>query len=293
MAPFAVFLNRPRLTWVLPGEIAALPLPSPRDLPRLRRMGVTMLVSVVSTPFRPDDIARARLKYLHLPVMYLQAPHPEQTRTFIDAVEAELAAGGKVAVHCVGGIGRTGTVIACYLVEQGLSAHEALRFVRSARPGSVESAEQELAVIAWEGRRAACETAPGPTGVELDVEVSQQTAESAAVWTVDEREIAMTRVSQAGYLKWHRDGSGVDVRVLSTSAGECPKVEQLKAALADLSIENGIAVTLTETLGMSGEAWVSTTCEPGAQGELLVTAGRIVNLLVSAGVYEEVLLSSE
>ena len=44
----------------------------------------------------------------------------------LDAIDAALAAGSGVYVHCWGGIGRTGTVVGCWLVRHGLSGGEAL-----------------------------------------------------------------------------------------------------------------------------------------------------------------------
>lgn len=54
-----------------------------------------------------------------------------------------LAAGGKVLVHCRGGLGRTGLVVAQLLVETGLPADEAISLVRSVRNGAIETTEQE------------------------------------------------------------------------------------------------------------------------------------------------------
>lgn len=67
-----------------------------------------------------------------------------------------LAEGEAVAVHCGGGLGRTGTVLSCYLLESGeeLGAQEAIRRVRALRPGSVETPAQLAAVRAWAGRKA-------------------------------------------------------------------------------------------------------------------------------------------
>jgi atypical dual specificity phosphatase len=291
-------------------------LPDGRDLSRLRRMGITLLVSVVSTPLDRVDVRRARLDYLHLPVMYLRAPTSEQIQTFITAADAHLAAGGKVAVHCVGGIGRTGTVIGCYLVEQGMTARQAIDALRQARPGSVESVEQEMAVYQWASSRSErtavalpALAAPGPDAAQVLPDAAWEAVQAiperpdeppppAALSqpeTIDGEGVVtpMTRVAQTGYLKWHPDGAGVDIRALSPGPGESPRVEDLKSALQELSVDDQITVTLTETLGKSGEAWMSATCPAGGQGALLVTTGAIVNMLVAAGLYDEVLLSSE
>ena len=59
-----------------------------------------------------------------------------------------LRGGGRVVVHCRGGIGRAGTVASRLLVELGLCApEEALARVRTARPACVETWEQERHVL--------------------------------------------------------------------------------------------------------------------------------------------------
>ena len=60
-----------------------------------------------------------------------------------------------VAVHCLAGRGRTGTVLAAYFVHRGLSAREAIQKVRDLRPGSIEVPEQEDAIRAFERSRRA------------------------------------------------------------------------------------------------------------------------------------------
>ncbi len=58
-------------------------------------------------------------------------------------IRAVLSRGGKICVHCMGGLGRSGTVAARLLVEFGVEAREAVRLVREARPGAIETGEQE------------------------------------------------------------------------------------------------------------------------------------------------------
>ena len=69
----------------------------------------------------------------------------------LSAILEAMAAGEAAAVHCGGGLGRTGTLLACYLLtsSEGLGAEGALRRVRALRPGSVETPAQLAAVRAW------------------------------------------------------------------------------------------------------------------------------------------------
>jgi protein-tyrosine phosphatase len=61
---------------------------------------------------------------------------------------------GDVAVACMGGVGRTGTVAACALVEAGMSAEAAIRHVRRVRhPDAVETAGQRAFVRRYARQR--------------------------------------------------------------------------------------------------------------------------------------------
>ena len=81
------------------------------------------------------------------------APSPEQIERGMEAILEALAAGEAAAVHCGGGLGRTGTLLACYLASsEGLDAGEAILRVRSLRPGSVETPAQAAVVDAWARR---------------------------------------------------------------------------------------------------------------------------------------------
>jgi ADP-ribosyl-[dinitrogen reductase] hydrolase len=58
-------------------------------------------------------------------------------------IKSILSGGGRVLLHCRGGIGRTGTIAAKLLVEFGFKPSDAIDLVRSTRPGTIETEAQE------------------------------------------------------------------------------------------------------------------------------------------------------
>ncbi|KAJ4939335.1 hypothetical protein JOQ06_028784 [Pogonophryne albipinna] len=67
---------------------------------------------------------------------------------FLSIVEEANAKGEGVAVHCMHGHGRTGTMLACYLVKtRKMSGIDAINEIRRLRSGSIETNEQEKAVV--------------------------------------------------------------------------------------------------------------------------------------------------
>ena len=71
-------------------------------------------------------------------------------RATLDAVIEHLRRGQSVAVACRGGLGRTGTAVACLLRDGGLDAGEAMALTRATRHNTIEDAEQETFVRRWE-----------------------------------------------------------------------------------------------------------------------------------------------
>ncbi len=148
------------LTWIDPDRVAGMAMPEPSDGEALRAAGVTGMVSL--TRRSPFPAPPPGISVLHLPVVDLAAPTQDQLARAVRFIGGTVEGGGKAAVHCYAGLGRTGTVVAAWLVSRGTDPEEAIHRVRAARPGSVETVEQEHAVhlFAETWRRAA---APGGT----------------------------------------------------------------------------------------------------------------------------------
>jgi len=167
--------------WLVPGKLLAGEYPGARTKDEARRKlrafldaGVTFFLDLTEENERLDPYAPLLLEEAERPVEHkrmaipdLGAPSTDLMREIQQVITGALAAGHTVYVHCWGGIGRTGTVIGCYMVEQEMSGVEALAEIRRLRRGtpdgwkkSPETSAQEDFVRGWP-RFAVQEQPPG------------------------------------------------------------------------------------------------------------------------------------
>ncbi len=141
--------------WVLPGKLGGTPLPGvvndiDLDLQALKRCGVTVLISLTETDIDQAALARNGLRNVHLPVYDREPPTVSQLQMLMLKMKRLLLGGDVLAVHCLAGLGRTGTVLAAWQVFEGVTAEEALRRVRSVESQYVQSELQENILVAYE-----------------------------------------------------------------------------------------------------------------------------------------------
>ena len=134
--------------FVIDNEIAGLAHPDSFGdvmgaLEDLHNRGIGAVVSLDENGVPASMVEENGMQYIHIPIPDFQPPEIAQAREFVDFVKQRKAESKPVAVHCRGGYGRTGTLIACYLISQGKTAEEAIDIVRKKRPGSIETAGQE------------------------------------------------------------------------------------------------------------------------------------------------------
>jgi atypical dual specificity phosphatase len=140
----------PGFSWINEPSLAAMPRPySIEELTWLRSQGIDVLLTLTESALPKQWVDEAGLMAVHLPVPDFEAPTQEQLRQAVATIQQSHLGKMGVAVHCAAGRGRTGTVVAAYLVSQGATASEAMSEVRKLRPGSIETREQEEAIFLW------------------------------------------------------------------------------------------------------------------------------------------------
>jgi atypical dual specificity phosphatase len=142
-------------SWLLPDEIAGMARPASAvsDFEFLRELGIDAIVSLTEHPLHIALIEEFGFEYKHVPIVDLTAPSLEQIEEFVQFATKIRQEGKKLVVHCGAGIGRTGTMLACYLVHKGYTAQRAIEEVRRKRPGSIETLAQEEIIALYEKKK--------------------------------------------------------------------------------------------------------------------------------------------
>lgn len=134
------------------GKLAGCGLPVSEDeFEWLLRQGIKSIITVREVPLPAEWFNGSDVSYLHLDVEDFGAPTIEELDSSVKFIEEQMARGRSVMVHCAAGKGRTGAVLAAYLVKiENLGAEDAIEKLRTIRPGSVQSIVQETAVAMYE-----------------------------------------------------------------------------------------------------------------------------------------------
>ncbi|WP_207974695.1 ADP-ribosylglycohydrolase family protein [Parafrankia sp. BMG5.11] len=110
-------------------------------------------IAMLSVASLGAEVERQHMAWIHLPIRDVSVPIHEFEQDWQvqgARLRAILRSGFDVVVHCKGGLGRAGMIAARLLVELGTPPDEAIKQVRTARPGAIETGAQEAHVQAAE-----------------------------------------------------------------------------------------------------------------------------------------------
>jgi hypothetical protein len=142
--------------WVLPGQFLAGEYPglgydqagTRQRLAAILRAGFDSFIDLTNENERPPyfsllnkeaELAGLEVHHQRFSFPDFNVPSPTAMVAALDAIDASLAEGHKVYLHCVGGIGRTGITVGCYLVRHGMKSMDALHRLRELYGGSLQS----------------------------------------------------------------------------------------------------------------------------------------------------------
>jgi len=129
-----------KIFWIEPGKLAGSPYPATWELRDLYQQGFRILVPL---EVRDDlnEVEAMGYEVHPFDIRDFSPPTLLQMDAFNDLVQD--SGEKKILVHCLGGYGRTGTMLAAYLMKhKGYRASDAIEFVRKRRPGAIEVTEQ-------------------------------------------------------------------------------------------------------------------------------------------------------
>ena len=137
-------------SWLIPEKLAGSAIPTSfEEIKWVLDEGVKSIVTIREEPLDDDWIKN--VNYLHVMSNDMGVPQFDDLAFAVDFIHRRLDDKEPVMVHCLAGLGRTGTILASYLVKyENMSADEAIKKVREMRPGSIQSYPQEEMIFRFE-----------------------------------------------------------------------------------------------------------------------------------------------
>lgn len=115
-----------------------MPKPEVEDLQALKDKGIKAIVCLLEDGTIVESYEKNGFEKLWLPIIDDKAPTIEQVEKLIQFMDEQDKKGNQVSIHCKGGRGRTGTMIASYLISKGSSFDEAMKLIDDKQPNAIK-----------------------------------------------------------------------------------------------------------------------------------------------------------
>ena len=137
-------IHKEKIWWLEEKILGGMPKPpTVEDISALKEMGVGAVASFLVERDNLDAYEEAGLKVFWRPVVDDEAPTAIQAKEFADFAKIMIDEGLPLLVHCKGGNGRAGTMLAAYYISTGMTAEKTLNFMREINPRAVATKAQE------------------------------------------------------------------------------------------------------------------------------------------------------
>ena len=142
----SIFTDKPsRFGWVLKDKLAASGRPmTPTQLAWVAKNGIKSVFTIREYPLPASRFpTRCHINYKHLKVENYGAPPVDELDAAVAYIDHEIKNGKPLMVHCNGGSGRTGTLLAAYMMKkEGLTAGQAIKKVKEIRGRRIRRKKQ-------------------------------------------------------------------------------------------------------------------------------------------------------
>ena len=137
-------------SWIIEEKLAGSAIPtSKEEIDWIKQEGVKSIVTIREEPLEDEWIKE--VNYLHVHSNDMGIPEFSDLVNSVDFIHQRITNDEPVMVHCLAGLGRTGTILACYLIKyKDMTANDAIEKVRQERHGSIQSFSQEEIIFRFE-----------------------------------------------------------------------------------------------------------------------------------------------
>ena len=141
--------------WVLPNQLAGMGAPGlsqdlEEDLAALSEAGINLLVTLTEEAPQLNQLKSYGIASRHLPIRDMGVPSLHSAANVCREIERLLGEGGRAALHCRAGLGRTGTMLAAFLVWRGATAEQAFAQLAVVNKGFIQTRTQREFVLRFE-----------------------------------------------------------------------------------------------------------------------------------------------